>query len=69
MPPAKDMTVDGDEFILRTMQKPRGWPITIDLFLLSLAEAYGPHSIAVILSGMDRDGSAALKATAGKKKA
>jgi two-component system CheB/CheR fusion protein len=39
MPPGKDMTVSGDVFGLRTTVKPRGWPITINLFLLSLAEA------------------------------
>ena len=62
MPPGKDMTVKGDEFDLQTTLKARGWPITISLFLLSLAEAYGHRAVAVILSGMGQDGSSALKA-------
>jgi two-component system CheB/CheR fusion protein len=62
MPPGKEMTVNGGNFVLQTMRRPRGWPITINLFLLSLAEAYGRCAVAVILSGMHQDGSAALKA-------
>jgi two-component system CheB/CheR fusion protein len=63
MPPGVEMTVHEDNtFALRTKQKPRGWPITISVFLLSLAEVYGQRAVAVILSGLDHDGSAALKA-------
>ena len=62
MPPGKDMTVNGDEFDLQKPLKPRGWPTTISLFLLSLAEVYGHRAVAVILSGMGQDGSSALKA-------
>ncbi len=36
--------------------------MTITVFLRSMAEAYGRRAVAVILSGMDKDGSAALKA-------
>ncbi len=36
--------------------------MTISIFMLSLAEACGQRAIAVILSGMGHDGSAALKA-------
>jgi chemotaxis response regulator CheB len=61
MPPGKDMRVNIDKFTLRPSLKPRGWPITITLFLRSLGEAYGPRTIAVILSGMSQDGSAALR--------
>jgi two-component system CheB/CheR fusion protein len=60
MPPGKDMIVKGDEFDLQTTLKPGGWPVTISLFLLSLAEACGHRAVAVILSGMGQDGSAAL---------
>jgi two-component system, chemotaxis family, CheB/CheR fusion protein len=62
MPPGKEMTIKGDEFILRIKQKKQGWPITINLFLFSLAEEYRHRAVAVILSGVDHDGSAALKA-------
>jgi two-component system, chemotaxis family, CheB/CheR fusion protein len=62
MPPDKDITINGDEFILRIKQKTHDWPITINIFLFSLAEEYRHRAVAVILSGVDRDGSAALKA-------
>ena len=62
MPPGKDMTVNGGKFDLRTTPPARGWPKTISVIMLSLAEAYGNCAVAVILSGMDHDGSAALQA-------
>ncbi len=62
MPPGKDMTINQGEFSLKPTQKPPGWPKTISIFMLSLAEAYGNRAVAVILSGMDHDGSAALQA-------
>jgi len=62
MPPRVDMSLTGNVFDLRTTAKPRGWPKTINTFLCSLAEAAGPRAVAVILSGLDGDGSAALKA-------
>jgi len=62
MPPSTEMTVKNNEFALQPPRKPRGWPITVSVFLLSLADAYGPRAIAVILSGVDHDGSTALKA-------
>lgn len=49
-------------FDLRTTSRPPGWPKTINTFLCSLAEAAGPRAGAVILSGLDGDSSAALKA-------
>jgi two-component system CheB/CheR fusion protein len=62
MPPRVDMTLAGNVFDLRTTSRPPGWPKTINIFLCSLAEAAGPRAVAVILSGLDGDGSAALKA-------
>jgi two-component system, chemotaxis family, CheB/CheR fusion protein len=62
MPPRTEMTVKNNEFILHAPPKQRGWPTTISIFMLSLAKACGERSIAVILSGMDHDGIAALKA-------
>ena len=62
MPPSVEMTVNNNEFALQPPRKPRGWPMTISIFLLSLAEACGQRAIAVILSGMGHDGSAAQKA-------
>ena len=62
MPPRMDLTTAGNVFHLRTTSRPPGWPKTINIFLCSLAEAAGRRAVAVILSGLDGDGSAALKA-------
>lgn len=62
MPPHIDMTIVDNVFHLRTMLRPPGWPKTINIFLCSLAESAGARAVAVILSGLDGDGSAALKA-------
>jgi len=62
MPPGMDMMIDDGAFQLRAKSRPRGWPKTINIFLSSLAEETGPRAVAVILSGLDGDGSAALKA-------
>ena len=35
MPPSVEMTVKNNEFALQPPRKPRGWPITISIFLLS----------------------------------
>ena len=60
MPPRTEMTASHNKFALRTPRKSSGWPTTISLFLLSLAESSGPRAIAVILSGVGPDGSSAL---------
>jgi two-component system CheB/CheR fusion protein len=62
MPPRIDMTIKCGRFSLRQAQRPPGWPKSIDIFLCSLAEAMRERAVAVILSGLDGDGSAALKA-------
>jgi two-component system CheB/CheR fusion protein len=60
MPPGKDMTIERGVFDLTTTIA-HGWPTTISIFMLSLAKVYGNRAVAVILSGMDRDGSMALE--------
>lgn len=62
MPPHTEMTLKNNGFALQSPRKSHGWPTTISLFLLSLAEAYGQRAIAVILSGTGPDGSSALQA-------
>ena len=62
MPPRMDLTTAGNVFHLRATSRPPGWPKTINIFLCSLAETAGQRAVAVILSGLDGDGSAALKA-------
>jgi two-component system chemotaxis response regulator CheB len=61
VPPGMQVTMDGDEFRIRTLFKAPGWPKNITIFLQSLAEDRQKRAIAVILSGFDSDGAAALK--------
>lgn len=46
---------------LSPLAKKSGWPQNISIFLQSLAQQQAQCAIAVILSGLDSDGSAALK--------
>jgi len=55
------VTLDRDAFRLSTLRKPPGWPKNISIFLQSLAEDRRKRAIAVILSGFDSDGAAALR--------
>ncbi len=61
VPAGLQVTMDGDSFRLTPLVKPPGWPKNISVFLQSLAENQQKRAIAVILSGFDSDGSAALK--------
>jgi chemotaxis response regulator CheB len=51
--------MDG-QFRLMPVSKPRGWPDVITVFLRSLTEHWEGKLIAVIVSGYDGDGAAAL---------
>lgn len=62
VPPHTDMTLLHGLAHLRPPSKPIGWPNVLSIFLSSLAAAKGVRAVAVILSGMDGDGSAALSA-------
>jgi two-component system chemotaxis response regulator CheB len=61
VPAGMQVTMDGDEFRIRPIIKSPGWPKNITIFLQSLAEDRRKRAIAVILSGFDSDGAAALK--------
>ena len=60
IPANRDLHVEGGVFHLRPISKPRGWPDVITVFLRSLAAHWGGPLIAVIVSGYDGDGAAAL---------
>ena len=60
IPANRDLHVDDGEFRLKPISKPRGWPDVITVFLRSLTECWGGKLIAVIVSGYDGDGAAAL---------
>ncbi|MBS1139834.1 MAG: chemotaxis protein CheB [Proteobacteria bacterium] len=60
IPANRDLHVDGEEFHLEPISKPRGWPDVITVFLRSLTEHWDGKLIAVIVSGYDGDGADAL---------
>ncbi|HEY4989760.1 MAG TPA: chemotaxis protein CheB [Opitutaceae bacterium] len=61
VPAGMQVTMEGDKFRLSPIVKTTGWPKNISIFLQSLAEDRRKLAIAVILSGFDSDGAAALK--------
>jgi chemotaxis response regulator CheB len=60
IPEKRDLHVLEGEFRLKPISKPRGWPDVITVFMLSLAKHWDGQLIAVIVSGYDGDGAAAL---------
>ena len=60
IPPQRDLHVLDGEFRLLPVSKPRGWPDVITIFLRSLTDHWDGKLIAVIVSGYDGDGAAAL---------
>jgi chemotaxis response regulator CheB len=60
IPEQCDLHVLDGEFHLKPISKPRGWPDVITVFLCSLTEHWDGKLIAVIVSGYDGDGAAAL---------
>ena len=60
IPPQRDLHVFRGGFRLKPISKPRGWPDVITVFLRSLAQHWNGKLIAVIVSGYDGDGAAAL---------
>ena len=61
IPANRDLHVDfSGQFRLKPLSKPRGWPDVITIFLRSLTDCWEGKLIAVIVSGYDGDGAAAL---------
>jgi chemotaxis response regulator CheB len=60
IPPQRDLHVLHGEFRLKPISKPRGWPDVITVFLNSFTSHWDGKLIAVIVSGYDGDGAAAL---------
>ena len=60
IPENRDLHVFNGEFHLKPISKPRGWPDVITVFLRSLTDYWDGKLIAVIVSGYDGDGAAAL---------
>ncbi len=62
IPEKRDLHIENGEFQLKPISKPRGWPDVITVFMRSMAENWDGKLIAVIVSGYDGDGAAALGA-------
>lgn len=60
IPEKRDLHILDEEFRLEPISKPRGWPDVITVFLRSLTAHWDGKLIAVIVSGFDGDGAAAL---------
>ena len=61
IPSNRELHVDADgQFRLRPIAKKRGWSEVITVFLRSLTNCWDGKLIAVIVSGFDGDGAAAL---------
>ena len=60
IPANRDLHVFDGEFQLKPISKPRGWPDVITVFLSSITKYWDGKLIAVIVSGYDGDGAAAL---------
>jgi chemotaxis response regulator CheB len=60
VPERRDLHVVGDELRLQPISEPRGRPDVITVFLRCLTPRWGGKIIAVIVSGHDGDGAAAL---------
>lgn len=61
IPSQRDLHVRNGKFRLEPISKPRGWPDVITVFLQSLTQHWCGKIIAVIVSGYDGDGAAALR--------
>src|SRR5450432_3343598 len=55
IPANRDLHVLNEEFHLKPISKPRGWPDVITVFLRSLAQHWAGKLVAVIVSGLDGD--------------
>ncbi|WP_340124551.1 chemotaxis protein CheB [Methylobacter svalbardensis] len=60
IPENRDLHVFEGEFRLEPISKPWGWPDVITIFMRSLTEHWDGKLIAIIVSGCDGDGAAAL---------
>jgi two-component system CheB/CheR fusion protein len=66
IPPNCELGISGDSLQLTDREEHRPVNPTIDIFFRSLAAAYGPNAIGVILSGTASDGTLGLTAIKGE---
>jgi two-component system CheB/CheR fusion protein len=60
-PPNRNLTVEGDRLVLSPLEETRAERAPIDHFFRSLAAAYGPNAVCVVLSGTGADGTLGLR--------
>jgi chemotaxis response regulator CheB len=60
IPQKRDLHILNGEFRLKPISKPWGWPDVITVFMRSMSKNWDGRLIAVIVSGFDGDGAAAL---------
>jgi len=60
IPEKRDLHVLDGEFRLKPISKPWGWPDVITVFMRSMTKNWDGKLVAVIVSGFDGDGAAAL---------
>ena len=60
IPEKCDLHIRDGRFVLKPISKPRGWPDVITVCLVSMIRHWNGQLIAVIVSGYDGDGAAAL---------
>jgi two-component system, chemotaxis family, CheB/CheR fusion protein len=60
IPPGRDLAMRGETISLRDRGQ-RAEHAPVDLFFRTLAEAYGPEAVGVVLSGTGEDGTAGIR--------
>jgi len=60
IPPSHYLAMEDGHIILTEPQRVRGQRLQIDLFFRTLADAYGPEAVAIVLSGSGSDGTLGL---------
>lgn len=61
IPPGKLLSALDGELRLEDLPGRSGRHIAVDLFFRTLADTYGPHATAIVLSGADGDGSIGIR--------
>ena len=61
IPPAKSLSALDGELRLADLPPHSGRHVAIDLFFRTLADTYGPHATAIVLSGADGDGAIGIR--------
>jgi chemotaxis response regulator CheB len=60
IPEKRDLHILNGEFRLKPISKPWGWPDVITVFMRSMSKNWDGKLVAIIVSGYDGDGAAAL---------